>query len=43
MLKEINLSIFYWNKNTKAWCDDEEGILNAGDVWVCNDKNKLTV
>jgi FkbM family methyltransferase len=43
ILKEINLSIFYWNKDVRAWCDDEEGILKAGDVWVCNDKNKLIV
>jgi len=41
MLKEINLSIFYWNKNTKSWCDDEEGILNAGDVWACKNREQL--
>ena len=40
ILKKIDLNIFYWNRDTKAWCDDE-GILNAGDVWVCKNINQL--
>jgi FkbM family methyltransferase len=40
-LRELNLNIFYWSKKTKSWCDDEDGIYNAGDVWVCKHREQL--
>ena len=42
MLKEFGLNIFYWNTILNDWCDDEAGILEAGNVWGCKDKNQLS-
>lgn len=41
ILKENGLNIFYWNHESKKWCDDEDGTLNAGDVWVCKNREQL--
>jgi len=41
MLKSFGLNIFYWNNNTKTWCNDEAGTLKAGNVWVCKNKDWL--
>lgn len=42
-LKNFNLNIFYWNHNLNDWSDDDQGIFNAGDVWVCKNKQQLTI
>lgn len=40
ILKNCDLNIFYWNHILNEWSDDE-GILKAGDLWVCKNKIQL--
>ena len=42
ILKDNNLNIFYWNTVLNDWSDDD-GIYNAGDVWVCKNINQLNI
>jgi len=42
ILKEFELRIFYWNQELKDFCEDETGILQAGDLWICRNKTQLT-
>jgi FkbM family methyltransferase len=41
IIKNAGLNIFYWNKIKNNWCDDEDGILSAGDIWVCKSLSQL--
>lgn len=40
-LKDLDFKVFYWNTIKMSWCNDEDGILNAGDVWVCKHREQL--
>jgi len=41
LLGDLGFNFFYWNDVKNEWCDDKEGIYNAGDVWVCKSKMQL--
>ncbi|MFM6994753.1 MAG: FkbM family methyltransferase [Sediminibacterium sp.] len=40
-LKELDFKLFYWNKKKMSWCNDEVGILYAGDIWACKHSDHL--
>lgn len=41
IIRNVGLNIFYWDKIKNIWRDDEEGILSAGDIWVCKSLDQL--
>jgi FkbM family methyltransferase len=41
LLEGHDLYPFYWDNKNRCWCNDDEGIMAAGDVWVCNNINQL--
>lgn len=43
ILKKVGLNIFYWDTISKNFCDDEVGTYNAGEIWVCKNKNQLAI
>jgi FkbM family methyltransferase len=40
-VKSVGLKVFYWNVELNSFCDDEEGVYKAGDVWICRSRLQL--